>query len=125
MKGRYPSAVVYPDASGNARKSSSTKSDHQILRDAGFQVIARRKQPPVRDRVNAVNSRFKSASGEVRMTIDTTKCKELTADLERVQWKGGDIDKSDDERTHASDGMGYAVEYLFPVNRGYVGAIKR
>ena len=37
------------------------------------------------------------------MTIDTTRCKELLADLERVQWKGGDIDKGDLERTHAVD----------------------
>lgn len=125
LRERYPNAVIYPDASGSARRSQSTRSDHQILRDAGFTVISRKNQPPVRDRINAVNSRFKSANGEVRMTIDTTRCKELLADLERVQWKGGDIDKGDLERTHASDAMGYAVEYLFPVNRGYVGTFKR
>jgi len=118
-------ATIYPDPAGSARKSSATKSDHAILRDAGFNVIARRAHPPVRDRVNAVNSRFKAADGSVRMTIDVDKCKELVADLERVQWRGGDIDKRDDERTHSSDAMGYAVEYLFPVNRGFVGAFKR
>lgn len=125
LKARYPKANVYPDASGSARKSSSTKSDHQILRDAGFNVIARKKQPPVRDRVNAVNSRFKSASGEVRMTVDVNQCPELVADLERVQWSGGDIDKKDLERTHASDAMGYCVEFLWPINRGFVGSIMR
>jgi hypothetical protein len=29
------------------------------------------------------------------MTIDVAKCKELAIDLERVVWKGSDIDKRD------------------------------
>jgi len=118
---KYPGATIYPDPAGKARHTSSTKSDHQILRDYGFTVIARKAHPPVRSRVNAVNGKLRAGL----MTIDVAKCKELSIDLERVVWKGGDIDKKDPERTHITDAMGYAVEYLWPINRGFVGSIMR
>jgi len=118
---KYPGAKVFPDPAGNHRHTSSTKSDHQILRDYGLTVIARRSHPPVRGRVNAVNGKLRSG----HMTVDVTKCKELAIDLERVVWKGNDIDKRDMERTHMSDAMGYAVEYLWPIDRGFVGSIQR
>jgi len=118
---RYPGARVYPDPAGNARHTSSTKSDHQILRDFGLTVIARRAHPPVKGRVNAVNGKLRTG----HMTIDVAKCKEIAIDLERVVWKGNDIDKKDMERTHMSDALGYAVEYLWPINRGFVGSIMR
>ena len=118
---KYPGATIYPDPAGKARHTSSTKSDHQILRDYGFTVIARKAHPPVRGRVNAVNGKLRNGL----MTIDVAKCKELAIDLERVVWKGSDIDKKDPERTHITDAMGYAVEYLWPINRGFVGSIMR
>lgn len=125
LSARYRSATVYPDPAGSARNSSSTKSDHQILREHGFRVVARRGHPPVKDRINAVNSRFMSERGEKRMTIDVERCPELVADLERMQWHNGAPDKRDDERSHMTDAMGYAVEYLFPINKGFVGTIQR
>jgi len=118
---KYPGATVYPDPAGNARHTSSTKSDHQILRDFGLVVIARKAHPPVKSRVNAVNGKLRNGL----MTIDVAKCKELAIDLERVVWKGSDIEKKDAERTHITDAMGYAVEYLWPINRGFVGSIMR
>lgn len=125
LRKKCPGATVFPDPAGSARKTSSTKSDHQILRDNGFTVIARRAHPPVKDRVNAVNSRFMSQAGDIRMTIDIEKCRELVTDLERVVWKGSDIDKTDQARTHMSDALGYCVENLWPINRGFVGSIMR
>ena len=125
LKKKCPGAIVYPDPAGSSRSTSGTKSDHQILRDNGFIVVARKAHPPVKDRVNAVNSRFMSQAGDIRMTIDVEVCKELVTDLERVTWKGSDIDKTDMARTHMSDAMGYAVEYLWPINRGFVGSIMR
>jgi len=122
---KCPGAAIYPDPAGSSRSTSGTKSDHQILRDNGFMVIARRAHPPVKDRVNAVNSRFLSQAGDIRMTIDTESCRELVTDLERVTWKGSDINKSDLARTHMSDAMGYCVENLWPINRGFVGSIMR
>ena len=125
LRAKYPGSTVYPDPAGSARKTSSTRSDHAILRENGFIVIARRAHPPVKDRVNAVNSRFMSQAGQMRMTIDTEKCRELVTDLERVVWKGSDVDKTDQARTHMSDALGYCVEFLWPINRGFVGSIMR
>jgi len=116
LASRFRGAAVYPDPAGSARKSSATKSDHQILREHGFRVIARRAHPPVKDRINAVNSRLMSEGGEARMTIDIDQCPELVNDLERMQWHNGEPDKRDPERSHMSDAMGYAVEYLYPIN---------
>ena len=43
--------IVYPDASGNSRKTvDASKSDIGLLKDAGFRVSAPTKNPPVRDR---------------------------------------------------------------------------
>ena len=77
--------------------------------------------PGVRDRINIVNSRLRSAAGERRLFIDP-KCKELLKDLERVSWQTdaagrvtSDLDKSDRLRTHSSDALGYFLAQAFPM----------
>ena len=117
-----PGARVYPDPAGSAGHTSSSRSDHQIFRDAGFQVIAKRKHPAVKDRVSAVNALLRNEL----MTVDPS-CQFLIADLERVVWrKTGELDQvKDKDRTHMTDGVGYYVDYKFPVSRGFVGTIQR
>jgi len=106
---KYPGIRVFPDPTGSGRRSSATKTDHQILRDAGFHVLYRR-QVPVMDRVNAFNSML----NQDRITIEPDKCPWLIKDLDRVVFKSGDLDKTSEvELTHASDGAGYAIEYLY------------
>ena len=119
---KYPGIKCYPDATGAMRKSSSTKSDHQIFRDIGFQMISRKANPAVMDRVNAVNRMIMHEY----LTIEPGKCEWLVKDFERVTFKSGDLDKSKDEAlTHASDGAGYAVAYLYPVRRRSVTTMQR
>ena len=120
----YPTAIIYPDPAGAARKSSAAKSDHQILKDAGFRVVTHRAHPAVRDRVNAVNAMLMNANDVIRMTIDLC-CKEGISDLDRNVWHNGDIDKRDMERTHMGDGIGYAVEHLFPIQTRAVRSVSR
>lgn len=109
---KYPGITVYPDATGSARKSSSTKSDHAIFREAGFSVIAKKDNPRVMDRTNAVNKMLR----EDHLTIEPGTCPELIKDFERVVYKSGDLDKqSDKSLTHASDAAGYPIAYLYPV----------
>lgn len=124
LQERYPGVKIYPDPAGSARKSSSVKSDHSILRANGFQVIAPKSHPPVRDRVNAMNALLRNADGRVRMTIDPT-CTELIKDFSRVVWHNGDIDKRDIERTHISDAAGYAVSYLYGITKRTASTIAR
>lgn len=107
---RYPGITVFPDPAGRARKSSSDATDFTILRDKGFTVEARPVHPPVRSRVNAVNKLLRE--GKLRVS---KKCPRLLKDFELVSWKCGEIDKSNDALTHASDAAGYAIEKLFPV----------
>jgi hypothetical protein len=59
---RYPKSrvIVFPDPAGKARKTSSITTDHKILYNAGFNVQVKRSHPPVKDRINSVNSAFSS-----------------------------------------------------------------
>ena len=109
LKEKYPDAIIYPDATGSARRSSATQSDHDIIKKAGFKIRSPRKNPPVRDRVNAVNKLLRDEN------FSCYNCPNLIMDLERNVWKSGDIDKTDPEQSHASDAIGYAIEYLFPI----------
>jgi hypothetical protein len=109
--------VVYGDASGNRRQTAGT-TDYQIIREffhnAG-QWQVRYKVPPmnpqVRERVGLVNSKLKSALGEIQMRVSPC-CVELIKDFEEVRYKPDSvsIDKDrDPRRTHLSDALGYLV----------------
>jgi hypothetical protein len=108
--------AVYGDASGGARKTAASATDYMILRaalkhgHANHRMMVPHANPPVTDRVNAVNARLMSASGKSNCFIHP-RCKELVSDLARVSWKPGtrDIDKRDKNRTHASDAAGYFI----------------
>ena len=110
LKEKYPGIKVMPDSTGSARKTSSSQSDHDIMRQAGFQVLAPRKNPPVRDRVNAVNRLLR----EDRITFHN--CPYLIMDLERNVWRNSDIDKRDPEQSHSSDAIGYSSNFLMPIH---------
>ena len=91
IKSKYPdhNIIIYPDASGSAR-STSGKSDHQILREHGFQVISPTKNPSVRDRINATNTALR----KMELMVNTFQCSRFTDALERLAYKGGEPDKS-------------------------------
>ena len=116
MKKKWPKVKeVYPDPAGVARSTTSHRSDHQILRDHGYMVYARRRHPSHRDRLNALNRKLRNAKGVVKMTVDP-KCLYLIKDLEQVQRdrKGG-IDKANIELTHMLDACSYLIEYKWSV----------
>ncbi len=114
---------AYPDPSGKARKSSAPVgvTDFSILESYGIRVFARQKAPPIADSVQAVNRMLKTADGKIHMYVHP-RCEGLTKSLERTKW----VDKNPDTATidksegieHYSDGVRYAVEYLFPVRNG-------
>ena len=116
---------LYGDASGNSRKTSGT-TDWNTVREwfklrPWFETYYRvpAANPEVKNRVNAVNGILRNFQGEVRMYVDP-RCKELTRDLEQVAWlvdKHGntldEIAKTDPNRTHTSDALGYFIEKQF------------
>jgi len=120
LKQRYPKTKiwVYPDPAGNQRKTSAGgHTDVTILTNAGFVVKCPRVHTPVRDRINAVNSRLCDAVGIRRLFIDP-KCKYTIEGLERQTYKEG-TSQPDKESgyDHMNDALGYMVDYLFPVRR--------
>ncbi|MGD1069537.1 MAG: phage terminase large subunit [Bryobacteraceae bacterium] len=108
--------VVYGDASGSARQTTGF-SDYEVIREF-FRVRTARvtyrvpsANPPVRERITAMNAKLCNAQGEVRMFIDP-RCTELIADFEQVSYEEDSmqIDKEKDRRrTHLSDALGYLV----------------
>ena len=117
---RYPKSKIwaYPDPAGHQRKTSAGGStDITILQNAGFIVKAPRNHTPVRDRINAVNSRLCDSTGVRHLFIDP-KCKYTIEGLERQTYKEG---TSQPDKTsgydHQNDALGYMVDFLFPVKR--------
>ncbi len=108
--------VVYGDASGAAMHTTGF-SDYAVIREFFRRRSARvtyrvpNANPPVKDRVTAVNAKLKNASGEVHLFVNP-RCRELIADFEQVSYMEDSmqIDKDKDRRrTHASDALGYLI----------------
>ncbi len=109
--------IIYGDASGSRMQTAGT-SDYEIIREffrrEGYQKVEYRvptANPPVRERVELMNAKLMSASGEVNLVVNR-KCKELIRDFEEVSYKPDTlvIDKErDPRRTHLSDALGYLV----------------
>mgnify|MGYP003627835235 CR=1 FL=1 len=116
---RYPDnrLWVYPDASGQARKTSSNTSDHNILRQAGMTLKVKGINPPVKDRLAAVNASLKSANGQVRLTIDP-KCKNMISCISKQTYKEGtQIPDKSSGFDHMNDALGYLVHWINPIRR--------
>lgn len=107
---------VYPDASGNSRKSvNASTSDHQLLRDAGFVVVTDAANPSVKDRVNAMNAMFCNAQGDRRYRVNVDECPTYADHLEQQIWAvSGEPDKSSGH-DHANDAAGYFIVKEYPV----------
>lgn len=121
IRNRYPTqkVVVYPDPSGSARKTSAASgvTDHVILRNAGFTVKSPHAHNPVRDGINAVNSKLKNALGERTYFVDP-KCKKSIESLEKYSYKEGtSIPDKDNKYDHFADALRYYIDYDFPVRR--------
>jgi PBSX family phage terminase large subunit len=120
---RFPGTkiIVYPDPSGRARKTNSPKTDFNILHNSGFIVKAPSRHIPVRDRINAVNSKFCSGSGERGIMIHP-KCKSVITAMERHIYKPGTSQPEKNgskDYSHIADALGYATSFLFPITRSY------
>jgi hypothetical protein len=108
--------VVYGDASGSARQTTGF-SDYEVIREFFRVRMAKatyrvpNANPPVRERVAALNAKLCNAQGDTRMFIDP-RCRELIADFEQVSYQedSTQIDKEKDRRrTHLSDALGYLI----------------
>jgi len=120
IKNRYPKSkvFVYPDPSGSRRQSvSGGISDHIILQNAGFIVKAPRKHDPVKDRINALNARLKSADGENHLYISKDNKYTVESLDKHIFKEGTGIPDKDTGYDHMFDALSYMVAFLFPVRK--------
>lgn len=119
LREKYPKHLsnglitCYPDASGSHDSTSSTQSDHEILRGAGVQVIAERRNPPISETLAHANVHMHRGL----VLVNPTTCNNTINSLERWSYdnktlkpmKGGATDYS-----HAGDAIRYLVWQVFP-----------
>jgi hypothetical protein len=120
---------IFGDASGN-RGQTSNAGEHdyaqigQEMEDAGcmFTIDVDPSNPLVKDRVENFNRLLSSADGTISLTYNPDRCPLLEEDVQMVGWKyspttkrwGRLDDGGDSQRTHASDGLGYALFKVLP-----------
>ena len=120
IKTRYPKSKIwcFSDPAGHQRKTSAGGlTDVIILQNAGFIVKTPRHHTPVRDRINAVNSRLCDSTG-IRHLYIHPRCKYTIEGLERQTYKEGSSQPDKDSGyDHQMDALGYMVDYLFPIRK--------
>lgn len=104
---RYGKCIIVPDAAGNARKTSATRTDHQILREDGH-AVQRVRNPHRKDRFNAANRVFER------------KMIRIDKDCNRLKWDLGTCPTNQEdegpEQGHISDALGYLIWFYFPID---------
>lgn len=85
--------VVYPDASGDNRKTAASDTDISLLKKARFKVVTDASNPRVKDRITAMNSGFRNAKGQSDYLVNTFNCPTYTEALEKLPYKNGQPDK--------------------------------
>jgi len=114
--------LIFPDASAGARKTNNaSKTDINLLREAGFQVLSSAANPSVRDRVVSVNKAFESG----KLHINTRRCPDVVDCLEKQAYNNnGEPDKTTGF-DHINDALGYMVIKKIPGGRRtLVGGIR-
>jgi len=119
IRDRYGSKTkifIYPDPACRQRKTSAGgRTDLTILQNAGFTVKCKFKHSPIRDRVNSVNSRLKSADGR-RFIFVSPSCKIMIKGLQRQIYKENtNIPDKEEGYDHMNDAIGYLTEIVKPL----------
>jgi len=118
IKYRYDgrTVIVYPDASGNSRKTvDASKSDIALIRDANIRVNAPSKNPPVKDRILTVNSMFCNAKDIRRLFVNTTVCRNLTDNLNEQAYDESGNPRKTNNVDHLLDALGYVIHRKFGI----------
>lgn len=123
---RYPDHRIlgYPDASGKNRSTNSSRSDVAILASYGISNMSPSANPPIRDRVAAVQAALENGNGQTRLWIHP-RCQKMVECLELQSY----TDKGEPDKEagydHLNDGLGYLVHRLFEVGRATAGKAVR
>lgn len=106
--------TIYPDASGGSRKTvNASTSDLALLRQAGFAVKAKDSNPPVKDRILAMNTGYEKG----RLWLNDRACLRFAEAQEQQAFdKNGEPDKSGG-LDHHNDAAGYFAHWVMPVRK--------
>lgn len=134
FRNRYPAHIaginIYGDSNGLTRSVQTQKSEYDLMKlhfrgyPGAITIKVPRNPPRPKDRINALNNKLKGYEDRPMMFI-SSQCPELIADLTEVvlNKSGNDVLKkySDDgtgynNRTHASDAVGYLAYREWPLN---------
>jgi len=104
-------ATVICDSTGKARRTSG-KSDHVILKNAGFHVKFKT-NPAVKDKIANLNRCF--TLGLIKIN---PRCKKLIRDLTQLEWNDKEqLDqKTDPSLSHLVDSLAYLCWSLYPLS---------
>jgi hypothetical protein len=120
IRRRHPQQqiYIYPDASGGSRSTNASQTDIQILESYGMSNQSPRSNPPVRDRVAAVQALLENGKGQVRLQV-AQGCRRVIECLELQCYNDkGEPDK-DAGFDHMNDALGYLVWREFnPLHAG-------
>lgn len=114
LRAEFPKLrLIYPDASGARRTTNSPhgRSDFTCIREAGYTILARPSNPPLRDRYNSVNK----AMRDRKVTVGSD-CKRLRSYLASFTHESAHK-PSHKAMGHLLDAFGYPIAYLLPVDR--------
>jgi hypothetical protein len=126
LRRRYPHARIlgYPDASGANRSTNSSRSDVAILASYDISNMSPKANPPIRDRVAAVQAALENGKGETRLWVHP-RCRKLVECLELQSYsERGEPDK-EAGYDHMNDAAGYLVHRVFEVGRATAGRAVR
>jgi hypothetical protein len=120
IRARFPGRVirVYPDPTGNARKTSAPvgQTDFSILRAAGFIVNAPSSPYAVADKINTFNVAMRNAAGLRRAFVDVAKCPQLAKGLDGLTYREG---TNEPDKTlgldHITDAAAYLILWELPM----------
>jgi len=121
IKQRYPEHArkgmiwIYPDASGGSHHTNASKSDIELIREAGLKVNSPPANPPIRDRILTVNTLILNARGERRFGVNVAKCPNLVKTLTQQGYDDNGYPDKTTELDHLGDAMGYFLhrDYSF------------
>jgi PBSX family phage terminase large subunit len=116
IKQRYPNHKinVYPDASGNNRRSAG-ESDFTEIKKFKFNLLSLSKNSLVKDRINTTNMVFRQG----KYKVNRFKCPNYSEALTQLPYKNGEPDKSSGF-DHITDAGTYYINFIFNKTRGTV-----
>jgi hypothetical protein len=111
------------DASGSARRTVGTVGAYSdwVIIDSIFknyreyQKRIKRSNPSIRNTVNALNSAFRTASGEIKIYINPKKCPMTHKDLMQQTYKEDGQLNDTGNIGHRSDALRYFADMYYPL----------